>query len=102
MRAQHAFAAAGGARGEQNVADVVGLDRGSAAADRVEAYRFRASGDEVVPSRLLSLPGRSELARCAAVQAGRRGPGRRPGRRPGTDPFRTTPAPGCGPGYRWL
>ena len=74
MRAQHAFAAAGRAGGEQNVADVVGRDRGSAAADRVEACRFRASGDEVAPCPVFRFDRHShDVPQCrqgVAVQAG--------------------------------
>ncbi len=47
VRAQHAFAAAGGAGGEQDVADVLGCDGGGTGCDGIQGPGTR--GDELVP-----------------------------------------------------
>ena len=55
MRAQRALAAAGGAGGEQDVGDVVGLDRRGARVDGLEGSGFLAARDELVPGSVVLL-----------------------------------------------
>ena len=54
VRAQHTFAAAGGAGGEQDVADVVGRDGGGAGDDRGCAFRSEPALDELVPGSVVA------------------------------------------------
>src|SRR6476620_10010760 len=55
MRAQRALAAAGGAGREENVGDVVGLDRRGANFNGLEGSGFLAPRDELVPGSVVLL-----------------------------------------------
>ena len=97
VRAQHAFAAAGGAGGEQDVGDVVGPDRGGAGIGGCEIRRRDRQTRPTSRRRRRWAP-----ARCGADRAAPTGRDRRLCRRRGTRP--SPPAAGrrCGPGCRWL
>ncbi len=96
VRAQRALAAAGGAGGEQDVGDVVGLDR-RGAGHPPRRGRFRARRTRPRFRR----PSRSVPGRCAAAPAGNPGPVRRSCRRRRTRPSPPAAAPRCAPGCRW-
>ena len=72
VRAQHAFAAAGGSGGEQDVADVAGFDGGGARDHRIGGPRLRTVGDEVVPRPVVGVDRYShdvaQRGQCGAVQ----------------------------------
>ena len=55
MRAERAFASAGGTRGEQDVGDVVGVDRCGTDINGTEGFILLAAADELVPGAVFLL-----------------------------------------------